>query len=180
MESSGGSLGVEVEDSPPQLDRDRLDNADPVMTGVEGFLSDSFEIRQPDATFPFQDGWRQYHQDFRQINPHSTSQSLNPTHLHNHHNPDPQLPYWSSFGVEQQDPCPELSTSTNRTLLSMVQDWQDAIDIEGSQNVLDHPQFLELMDELVRRCVISGDWRWNVNVADLEMGFSRVVGDWWR
>ena len=62
----------------------------------------------------------------------------------------------------------------------MVQDWQDVIDIEGNQNVLDHPQFLELMDELVRRCVISGDWRWNVNVEDLEMGFSRVVGDWWR
>ena len=77
--------------------------------------------------------------------------------------------------LNASDPPIRLDVLTNKTLLSMLQAWQDVIDEKRMQYALEHPRFQELMTELLERDVISADWKWALDVEEVDMAFTRVV-----
>ena len=78
--------------------------------------------------------------------------------------------------MEQEDAsCPILASLSNNTLLWIVRPGQDLIEEGEIEEALSQPLFLELMGELVERGVVSTDWRWKIDVMDVDPGFVRVV-----
>lgn len=99
--------------------------------------------------------------------------------LFDHHpgNFDTQPIYMSPNARIPYEPALRMDVLSNRTLISMVQDWQDLIDRGDDGFALQSPQFHELMSELVGRGLLSVDWRWAVDVDSIDMGYAGVMGE---
>ena len=90
-------------------------------------------------------------------------------------NVDAQLGVLSPKASGPWEPNFRLDVLANQVLFAMVQGWQELIDCGGEGYALENPRFHELMDELVERGLMSADWKWTVDVEDVDMGFARVV-----
>ena len=172
-----------------------MDNAEPDGFGPpENFPYISFDTLFPLPPFALGDDGvkqQQYHRDDLldqlPIDPQLLDLDLHNAPLHHHHNNrhhhhlnnalDPQLETLFPNGIlEQEDAsCPILASLSNNMLLSIVRTWQDLIHDGEIEDALSQPLFLELMGELVERGVVGTDWRWKIDVRDVDPGFVRVV-----
>ena len=83
----------------------------------------------------------------------------------------------SSFqtGLGPYDSQSPMEHWTNHGLLSMLQDWQDVIYSGEEEYAVEHPDFEGLMEKLIKRDLVSMDWRWTVNIEDVDMAFTRAA-----
>ena len=70
-----------------------------------------------------------------------------------------------------------MDVLTNGALLSMFEAWEGNIRDGRERYALEHPQFQELMAELVERNILSAEWEWIVIVEQLDMEFVRLVAE---
>ena len=167
LDIGSGSQEIQCEGLQP---RDyELNNGNIHVRGQQKSLPDRFDNRHPQPISALSDdGLQLYHPDIPQID-HPSS-----VHLYDPHpeylNPELKCPY-----LNASEPRIRVDVLTNKTLLSMLQAWQDLIYDRGMEYTLQHPRFQELMKELVERNVISADWTWTVDVEEVDMAFARVV-----
>ena len=175
-----GCRDVDVEDDLKPGNHE-LESAKIDGVGVENLLLDDLDHQHPQPAFGLEDSLQQYYPDIQQIDSQSASLDLNNMQFYDYDltTLDPRLNYSSASASKSYVPYLGMDTLTNEVLLSMVQNWQDLVDEGGVPHALNHPQFLELMGELVERGVISVDWKWNVNVEEVDLGFVRVVVGGW-
>ena len=102
-------------------------------------------------------------------------------HYHHQHSDfnalDPHLQNLFPNGILEQaeSPYPGVASLSNQMLLSFVRMWQNLIYERNIENAMEQPVFLELMGELVERGVVSREWRWKVDVGNVDLEFVRVA-----
>ncbi len=75
------------------------------------------------------------------------------------------------------DPDLEMGSYTAQGLFSILEVWQDIICADGAVAepiVLKDPKFQQLMKELIRRHLIGLDWKWIVNVENVDWAYIRA------
>ena len=95
-------------------------------------------------------------------NPHLLSANLLP----NKSSQNSSKPYGSDLAMERW---------TNQALFSMLQAWQDVIDSGAEQSTLSHPLFQEVTKELIEREIMSANWRWTVDIEEVDMTMTRAM-----
>ena len=64
--------------------------------------------------------------------------------------------------------CPATVRSTSGTWQDVIYDWEEKC-------ALEHPQFQEMMEELVKRAIMSVNWKWTVDIEDTNLALTRAV-----
>lgn len=100
----------------------------------------------------------------QQYDPYSTDLGPQPSHSP----PNTSNPY---------DPHLETGSYTTQGLFSILEVWQDIICADGAVAepiVLEDPHFQQLMKELIRRRLVTLDWKWIVNVESVDWAYIRA------
>lgn len=174
LTDSSVSFGSDLQDLLPE----EYELEDAQYDGLEmgNFLPDSFALDPQRVSVP-PGGLPPFHPDLQQIDPHSVN--LIPNGLQPYERlftyPNPPLTSPSQIDLQQYNPQPPIEHWTNHALLSILQDWQGVIYSGGEQYSLEHPDFQELIEELIERDLLNADWRWTVNIEEVNMAFSRAV-----
>ena len=122
---------------------------------MDSFLYDSFASLDQQLVSAPQGSLQPSHSELQQINPPLVNL------IHN--------------GLQPYNVQPPMEHWTNRELLSMLRDWQDFIYSGEERCALEHPDFQEVMAELIRRNIVSVTWRWTVNIEEVDMALTRAV-----
>ena len=170
-----GSQDIQCQGLQPK-DYER-NNARVHVTGQQKTLPDRFDNSHPHAVPALSDdGLQPYDPDLPQIHPQLTNQNPSSLHLYDpqleHRNPELKCPYLNASDLHIR-----VDILTNKTLLTVLQAWQDVIYDRGMEYALQHLRFQELMKELVERDVVSADWRWTADAEEVDMAFARVVDE---
>lgn len=145
---------------------------------MDSFLPNVFAVDPQRVSAP-PGGLPQFHPGLQQIDPSLVNlvpnavQPYDPYTIH----PTSQPNFSLQAGMGPYNLQPPMEHWTNHALLSTLQGWQDMIDSGDEQYAQEHPDFQELMEELIKRDLVTLDWRWTVNIEDVNMNLTRAVAE---
>ena len=168
----------QLEDSTPE--HHKLDDAELHVRDMNDFLSNRFDNIDPQLASSSIDGFQPsypFNPDFQLIDTQLASLAPNGMQPYDPHLTfsNPPLTSSSHIHLRSYDPHPPMDHWTNKALLSTLQAWQDMIYSGQERYALEHTDFQEIMEELVTRNILSVDWRWTVDIEEVDLALTRAM-----